>query len=57
MQFHKTSRSKSLRLYGQETIKVSYHRAKFGGHRHCGSEDNDFSMSHHLIRPRYQKAT
>ena len=57
MQFHKTSRSKGLRLYGQETIKGSYHLAKFGSHRHCGSEDNDFTLSHHLIRPLYQKAT
>ena len=57
MQFHKTSRSKGLRLYGQEPIKGSYHLAKFGGHRHCGSEDNDFTLSHHLIRPLYEKAT
>ena len=28
-----------IRLYGQEPIKVSYHPAKFGGHRHTGSED------------------
>ena len=26
-------------LYGQETIKVSYHPAKFGVHRHSGSGD------------------
>ena len=26
-------------LYGQEHIKVNYHPAKFGGHKHCGSED------------------
>ena len=25
-------------LYGQESIKVSYHHAMFGGHRHSGSE-------------------
>ena len=24
-------------LYEQESIKESYHPAKFGGHRHCGS--------------------
>ena len=23
--------------FGQEPIKVSYHSAKFSGHRHCGS--------------------
>ena len=26
-------------LYRREPIKVSYHPAKFGGHRHCGSGD------------------
>ena len=26
-------------LYGQEVIKISYHPAKFGGHRHSGSGD------------------
>ena len=25
-------------LYRQETIKKSYHPAKFGGHRHCGGD-------------------
>ena len=27
-----------MQLYGQEPIKVRYRLAKFGGHRHCGSE-------------------
>ena len=35
----------------QESIKVSYHRAKFGDCRHCGSGD-DFSFSRDLTRPR-----
>ena len=26
-------------LFRLEPIKVSYHPAKFDGHRHCGSED------------------
>ena len=26
-------------LYGLESIKVNYHPAMFGGHKHCGSED------------------
>ena len=29
----------SCGLYGQEHIKVSYHPAKFGGHRLSGSRD------------------
>ena len=25
--------------YGEEAIHAIYHLPKFGGHRHCGSED------------------
>ena len=32
-----------LHLYGWEPLTISHHPAKFGGHRHCGSEDM-FSM-------------
>ena len=28
-----------LCLFGQDLLKVSHHSTKFGGHRHCGSED------------------
>ena len=31
-------------LYGQESIKVSYHPAKFGGYKHLGGKD-DLSLS------------
>ena len=26
-------------FYRQEPINIGYHPAKFGGHKHCGSED------------------
>ena len=29
--------SKSMSVYRLESFKVSFHSAKFGGHRHCGS--------------------
>ena len=35
-----------IRLYGEEPIKVSYHSAKFGVHRHCGSEYIMFLSCH-----------
>ena len=34
-------------LYGQESINVSHHPAKFGGHGHSGSRDV-FSLSRDL---------
>ena len=36
-------------FYRQESIKVSYHPAKFGGHRHCGSENIMVLMCHVLL--------
>ena len=36
-------------------MKVSYHPAKFGYQRHCDSEDNDFTLSRDLRRPRVQR--
>ena len=30
---------------------VSHQLAKFGGHRHCGSGDNGFSLSRDLAKP------
>ena len=34
-----------MRLYGQESLKVSYQPAKFGGDKHFGSEDIMVSVS------------
>ena len=46
-----------IRLYGQEPIKVSYHLAKFGGHRHCGNDDIMSLVCHvleyHVINSNY----
>ena len=33
-------------------MKISFPPTKFGGHRHCGSEDNNFSLPCDLARPR-----
>ena len=30
---------KVVQIYGYKSIKISYHPAKFGGHRHSRSED------------------
>ena len=30
---------RAMQHYGQEPINVSYRLARFGDHRHCGSED------------------
>ena len=35
--------------------EISYPPEKFGGHRHCGSEDNDFSLPCDLARARDQR--
>ena len=42
-------------LYAHEPIKVIYHSAKFGGHRHCGGRYKDFKISRDLVRQSDQK--
>ena len=34
----------------QELIKVNYHLAKFGDHRHCGSEDIMILVCHMILQ-------
>ena len=36
--------------YRQEPIKVSYHPAKFGGHRHYGSGDIMIFVGHVILQ-------
>ena len=37
-------------LYRYEPIKVSYHPALFGVHRHCGSEDKMVFICHMTLQ-------
>ena len=37
-------------LYEQEPMKISYHLAKFGSHRHFGSEDITFLVCHVILQ-------
>ena len=37
-------------LYEEEPIKVSYHSAKFGGCRSCGSEDLMILVCHVILK-------
>ena len=36
-------------LYRHECIKVSYHSVKFGGHKHCCSEDIFIIICHVIL--------
>ena len=47
----KTTRPKSQVTLWVGAHPVSHHLVKFGGHWHCGSWDNGFSLSRDLARP------
>ena len=36
-------------LYAQGPMKIGYYPAKFGGHRHCGSEDVMILVCHVVL--------
>ena len=40
---------KSYDVVGEEPVQVNYHLVKFGGHRHCGSEDIKILVSHVIL--------
>ena len=44
-------------LYGWKLIMASNHPATFGGYSHSDSEviNNNFSLSHDLVKPRDQR--
>ena len=49
--YHDLERSRNsrvIRLYRQDSLKVSRHSAKFGGNRQCGSED-EISLIYQVI--------
>ena len=36
-------------VVGEEPVQVNDHLVKFGGHRHCGSEDIKILVSHVIL--------